>query len=364
MAADEPSGHLDAVFGIDEKAGEVLLVRNPRHAAGQIVSAWDLPGGRLEAGESLTQALQREWREETGLEATIGELCLVVDGRKLRGAAHRLVYTWRAFFFRVQSEGRAAAGEGIDTVVRVPRDEAVARLDLPYHAPIRAWFAGDPARHAEVIWQDDAQAEPPALTRTMAMARLAAVAALGDAAAVRDATPLVQAAGVGAAQIEELLLQLVPYAGFPRTLSAFAAAREGMRASGASDSDEAPLSDEVDADTLAARGRAAFETVYGDSAERVEAGLRELHPLLSPWTLQFAYGRVKGRPGLSMLERERLAVAILTALGDLERPLLGHMRAAVRLGATVGELAQCLDGLAGYVPPRRLAAARALLPRV
>ena len=60
------------------------------------------------------------------------------------------------------------------------------------------------------------------------------------------------------------------------------------------------------------------------------------------WIQAFAYGKVLARPVLTLLERELLAVSILTALGHLEGPLLGHMRACVRLGATPDDVAAAL----------------------
>jgi mutator protein MutT len=43
--------------------GRVLLLRNER-------GEWELPGGRLDAGETPKEAVVREIREETGLSAT------------------------------------------------------------------------------------------------------------------------------------------------------------------------------------------------------------------------------------------------------------------------------------------------------
>ena len=47
--------------------GRVLLLVNER-------DEWDLPGGRPEAGEDHRAALEREVREETGLNVDIGTL--------------------------------------------------------------------------------------------------------------------------------------------------------------------------------------------------------------------------------------------------------------------------------------------------
>ena len=57
-----------------EEDGRVLLARRKpgKHMGGR----WELPGGKIEPGESPEQSLARELAEELGLEARIGEyLC-------------------------------------------------------------------------------------------------------------------------------------------------------------------------------------------------------------------------------------------------------------------------------------------------
>jgi ADP-ribose pyrophosphatase YjhB (NUDIX family) len=41
--------------------------------------SWSLPGGKVEDGETLTAALVREMREETGLDVELGRLLYVCD---------------------------------------------------------------------------------------------------------------------------------------------------------------------------------------------------------------------------------------------------------------------------------------------
>jgi ADP-ribose pyrophosphatase YjhB (NUDIX family) len=51
-----------------DRAGRVLLVRRARPPS---IGSWTLPGGKLEEGESLEEAVLRELREETGLRANV-----------------------------------------------------------------------------------------------------------------------------------------------------------------------------------------------------------------------------------------------------------------------------------------------------
>jgi len=59
--------HPISIKGIVIDRGRVLLLLNER-------GEWDLPGGRPDPGEDHRSALQREVREETGLDIEVGAL--------------------------------------------------------------------------------------------------------------------------------------------------------------------------------------------------------------------------------------------------------------------------------------------------
>ena len=56
-----------SVKGVVARDGRFVLLKNER-------DEWELPGGRLEAGEDPVPALKRELEEELGIAAEIGDL--------------------------------------------------------------------------------------------------------------------------------------------------------------------------------------------------------------------------------------------------------------------------------------------------
>lgn len=59
----------DSAFAIILHSRHILLVK------ARDKNNWQLPGGRLERGETPAQAVIREVKEETGLRASVGRLC-------------------------------------------------------------------------------------------------------------------------------------------------------------------------------------------------------------------------------------------------------------------------------------------------
>jgi 8-oxo-dGTP diphosphatase len=80
---------------ITNPKGQVLILREASyetHPTNTKSGRYQLPGGRLEAGETFEEALRREVQEETGLEIEIAKPLLVGEWRPIiRGVPHQII---------------------------------------------------------------------------------------------------------------------------------------------------------------------------------------------------------------------------------------------------------------------------------
>jgi 8-oxo-dGTP diphosphatase len=109
-----------AVGAVARRDGALLLVRRGHEPE---TGRWTLPGGRLEPGESVTEAVAREMLEETGLEVACEAL---VGWAERRGPLHH--YVILDFAVRVLGGSLRCGGDATDAAW-VPLEDVVG-LDL------------------------------------------------------------------------------------------------------------------------------------------------------------------------------------------------------------------------------------------
>ncbi|NDU72428.1 NUDIX domain-containing protein [Actinomadura sp. DSM 109109] len=105
------------VTGVVIEDGRLLLLDQDTGAG----RSWSLPGGKVEEGEPLADALVREMREETGADVEVGRLLYVCD--HIRGDVHVLHVTFEAR----RVGGTVGAVDGVES--RPIRGVEFVRLD-------------------------------------------------------------------------------------------------------------------------------------------------------------------------------------------------------------------------------------------
>ncbi len=117
---------------VNRHGGEnhVLLIRR---GTPPLLGEWSLPGGVLECGETLREAVVRETREETGLAVEPGEMLGVYE-RVIRDEERRVRYHFVLIDFLCRPlSGDLKAGSDAADVRWFSRDELPA-LNLAYDA--------------------------------------------------------------------------------------------------------------------------------------------------------------------------------------------------------------------------------------
>jgi 4-carboxymuconolactone decarboxylase len=90
------------------------------------------------------------------------------------------------------------------------------------------------------------------------------------------------------------------------------------------------------------RGLAKLKEIYGEETQALVTALGEVTPDLSRYVVEFAFGDIHCRTGLSLKSREIATVAALTALGTAPSQLRAHIRAALNVGCSQEEVVEVI----------------------
>jgi ADP-ribose pyrophosphatase YjhB (NUDIX family) len=121
-----------------DRQGRVLLIERAKPPGEGL---WSVPGGRLDRGETLAQAVAREVREETGLIVEVGALACVVE--RMGDDFHFVILDYLARqiggTLAAGSDARAAKFVDKAELARLPLTDGLETLIERAHKAHAAW---------------------------------------------------------------------------------------------------------------------------------------------------------------------------------------------------------------------------------
>lgn len=96
------------------------------------------------------------------------------------------------------------------------------------------------------------------------------------------------------------------------------------------------------------RGWERLEEIDGEAGKHVIDSLARICPDLGRYIVEFGFGDVYSRPGLTLREREIATIAALAAMGTAAPQLAVHVKAGINVGLTREEIMEVIIQMALY----------------
>ena len=120
MKREYPESPIVGVGGVIFDGASVLLAKRGQEPA---KGTWSLPGGAVELGEKVIDALKREIREEIGIEIQVGGLIRVLD-RIIQDEERRIRYHYVIVdYWGWKTSGEPKPGSDTSDICFVPLEE-------------------------------------------------------------------------------------------------------------------------------------------------------------------------------------------------------------------------------------------------
>ena len=176
------------------------------------------------------------------------------------------------------------------------------------------------------------------------VATIAALAALGNAEPqLRFHLDGGLNVGLSPQEVVELLYVTTVFAGFPAGLNALFAAEKVFAERGVRP--ETPPAPPADRHAV---GLATLDATSKGAGQAVVAMLQNIAPDMAQFIIDFSYGDIISRPGLSPRRKELAMIAASIARGTMRPQLKVHVKAGLNVGLTRQEIAEVAMQMAGY----------------
>lgn len=223
----------------------------------------------------------------------------------------------------------------------------IEAADKPSIIDALSEIAPDLARLAVSFVYGEIYPRPHLTLKDRQLITVAALAALGNARPqLKFHIAGALNVGCSSTEIVELMMHLVVYAGFPVGLNGVFAAKEVFQERGL-------MFEPAPRTSLAKKARFdigwdALSRIDGHAGEQVISALANVAPDLGRFIIEFGFGDIYTRPGMTLLQRELITVGALAALGTASPQLKVHVHGLLNVGGTREQLIEAVIHVAAY----------------
>lgn len=191
---------------------------------------------------------------------------------------------------------------------------------------------------------------PGLSARDRSLVTVAALTALNCPIELKAQVHVALATGISARTLYEVVFHAGGYAGYGLALEALSTLKEVMEEAGVvgGAADPEPVESQVGGEDPAARTEAVLEALLPNREKWLPPPAHyDFAPDWKVWLTAACFGDCWARPGLTLVERSRVTMAVVCVLGQ-EIPLRSHIGVAVNLGITREEIGEQIMHLAIY----------------
>ncbi len=204
-------------------------------------------------------------------------------------------------------------------------------------------------------------------SRQKSIVDISALTATGQISSLKDSLNSALDNGMTVNEVQEVLVHVYAYAGFPRSFNgmmAFMGVMDERQSKGIKDevgNEASPLPADLDRDAYGAKVRAQLG---GSEVVPPPAKWQTFSPLIDKFLKEHLFADLFARDVLSFADRELATVAILASLPGLEGPLNFHLGAAMNMGLSQESMEDFVAVVAETISQDRADAASKVLKAV
>ena len=158
--------------------------------------------------------------------------------------------------------------------------------------------------------------------------------------------------GANIAEIQEVILQMSSYAGFPSAINGMLALKDVVaerKLEGKQDEAGVIHSSSVPKGVSRyALGAQTLNTLHANQVENLEATFKDISPDLARLIIEYGFADIFSRPALDSKHREMATIAALTAMGTAPSQLKFHIKAALHIGVSQVDIREIMILMSVY----------------